>query len=271
MEIFQALVLGLVQGASEFLPISSSGHLIVIPNLLSWQGVVDSLSFDVALHLGTSIAVVVYFWRDWLVLIDAFLTNLPQGFAKIWANNNSRLFVLILIGSVPAALFGLLLREAIEDSFRSNFLVAINLIIFALVLLTADRFSRKDRSEKDVKFLDAVLVGIAQAISLVPGVSRSGITISSGLFLGLNRESATKFSFLLSTPAILGATLLESKNITEGFKGESLSVFLIGFLAAAISGWFAIKFLLRFVKSNNFTVFVIYRIVVGVLILAMLV
>lgn len=269
IEIFQAFVLGVVQGASEFLPISSSGHLIIIPNILGWEGLVNSLTFDVALHLGTTVAVVAFFWKDWLKLFSSFLRALPKGLVAVWKEPNSRMLVLLGIGSVPAAFAGLFLEKTIAESFRSNLLVAANLIIFGLLLYWIDKQSKKSRSETKINLVDSIFIGIAQAAALFPGVSRSGITISVGLFRDLDRESATRFSFLLSTPAILGASLLKLPDISGSF-GSSTGVFVVGFLAAAVSGWLAIKVLLSYVKSNNFNVFVIYRIVLGVAILLLL-
>lgn len=266
MEIFQALILGLVQGASEFLPISSSGHLIIVPNVLGWHGLVDSLTFDVALHLGTSVAVIAFFWKDWRALFKSFFRNLPAGFKAVWADTNSRLLLLLAAGSVPAAFAGILLEKKVEESFRSNSLVAFDLIVFALLLFWVDRVSKKRRGQEKIGLFDSIFIGVAQAIALFPGVSRSGITISAGLVRDLDRETATRFSFLLSTPAILGASILKLKDLSTNFDTNS-GVFVVGFLAAALSGWLAIKLLLSFVKSNNFSVFVLYRILIGLLIL----
>lgn len=271
MEILQAIILGIVQGASEFLPISSSGHLILVPKLFGWTGVVDSLSFDVALHFATSVAVIVYFWSDWLRLIRAFLTNINKGVDGIWKNTDSRLFVLLIVGSLPAAIFGYLFQDFVEEKVRNSVLVASLLIIFALVLLVAEKIGKKNRSQNSLGLLDSLLIGVAQAVAIFPGVSRSGITISTGLFQGLNRTEAAKFSFMLSTPIILGAALLRSKDILAGADNGSMAVFVAGFIAAAVSSWLAIKLLLSFVQKYNFTIFVIYRIVLGLAILILLV
>ncbi len=265
-EIFQAIILGIVQGASEFLPISSSGHLILIPNIFGWNGLVNSLTFDVALHLGTTVAVVAFFWKDWLKLFSSFLKSLPKGPKALWEEPNSRLLLLLGVGSIPAAFAGFFLEKTIEESFRSNLLVAFDLIVFALLLYWIDRISKKRRLEAKITLFDSIFIGIAQAIALFPGVSRSGITISAGLLRDLNRETATRFSFLLSTPAILGASLLKLTDISTDF-GDNRGIFFVGFLSAAISGWFAIKILLSYVKRNNFNIFVIYRILLGVAIL----
>lgn len=267
MEVLQAIILGIVQGASEFLPISSSGHLILVPKLFGWTGVVDSLSFDVALHFATSVAVIVYFWSDWLRLIRAFLANFPKGIDSIWKNTDSRLFVLLVVGSLPAAIFGYLFQDFVEEKVRNSVLVASLLIIFALVLLVAEKIGKKNRSQNSLGLLDSLLIGVAQAVAIFPGVSRSGITISTGLFQGLTRAEAAKFSFMLSTPIILGAALLRSKDILAGADNGSIAVFVAGFIAAAVSSWLAIKILLAFVQRRGFMVFVIYRIIVGVAVL----
>lgn len=269
IEVFQALILGIVQGASEFLPISSSGHLIIVPNIFGWSGLVNSLTFDVALHLGTTTAVVAFFWKDWLKLFSSFFRNLPKGIPVLWIEPSSRMLILLGIGSIPAAFAGLLLEKTIEETFRSNLLVAADLIIFGLLLYWIDKQSKKSRSEAKINLLDSIFIGTAQAVALFPGVSRSGITISAGLFRDLDREAATRFSFLLSTPAILGASLLKISDISKNFD-SSMAVFTVGFLAAAISGWLAIKILLSYVRSNNFNVFVVYRIAVGIVIILLL-
>lgn len=265
-QVFQAAVLGAIQGLSEFLPISSSGHLIIFPKLLSWGGVIDSLEFDVALHVGTTIAVVWFFWKDWVRIIGSFLRGLKKGTPT--KDFDSKLFLMILAGSVPAGVVGMIFKDLIEENFRQPLLVATTLFIFALVLLFADKMGAKKREFRRLDWKDALLIGLAQAVSLVPGVSRSGITISAGLLKGLDREAATRFSFLLSTPAIAGAAALTAKDSVSTLSGGNFGVFLVGTLVAAVSGWIAIKFLLRFVASHNFNVFVWYRIGLAVLLAA---
>jgi undecaprenyl-diphosphatase len=265
LQIFQAIVLGLVQGASEFLPISSSGHLILVPYLLNWHGVVDSLPFDVALHVGTTLAVIAFFWKDWISLVSAFLKSLPKGLRAVWADSQARLFSLLVVGAIPAAIVGFLFDKYAEAYIRQPVLVAALLIIFSFVLYVADRLDRATRDLKALNLLDSILIGLAQTLALFPGVSRSGVTITTGLFRGLDRYSATRYSFLLSTPVILGAAVLKLKDVLNGsLAGNESSIFIVGTISAAISGFFAIKFLLRYVQTNNFKVFVIYRILVGV-------
>ena len=260
----QSLILGIVQGLTEFLPISSSGHLILLPKIFDWRGVVDSLEFDVALHVGTTIAVIWYFWFDWVRIIKAFFINLKTG--TLTANFESRLLLMILVGSIPAAIVGLGFKEFIEENTREPLLVASTLFIFALVLLSADKFGSKGRSFKQIGWVDAVVIGLAQSLALIPGVSRSGITISAGLFRGLEAVSATRFSFLLSTPAIIGAALLSIGDSAEIVANGNLSIMLVGVIAAAITGWLTIKLLLKFIAKNSFKIFVWYRIILAIFI-----
>ncbi|MEX0616443.1 MAG: undecaprenyl-diphosphatase UppP [Candidatus Woykebacteria bacterium] len=264
MEIFQAAVLGIVQGLTEFLPISSSGHLILVPAVFGWSDFSNNLTFDVALHVGTTFAVVLFFWKDWLQMVGSFVKNLPYP-NKVLADFNSKFFLMILVGSIPAAIVGLNFQDLIEEKIRSSQIVAIMLISFALLLFAADRVGAKKRTLDNLGFLDSVVVGIAQAVSLIPGVSRSGITITAGLFRGINRESATRFSFLLSTPAIAGAAALRFKDFLEvGVANQGAGVFLVGFLTSAVTGWIAIKFLLKYIANNNYNIFVWYRLIVGI-------
>jgi len=265
VQIFQASVLGIIQGLTEFFPISSSGHLIVIPQIFGWGGVVNSLSFDVAAHLGTAVALILFFWRDWVRLIASFLAALLQGGRKILADSDSKLLILIAIGSIPAGIVGVLFDKAIEKSVRSVLLVGITSIIFAVLLWWTDRVSKADRKIKQANFFDSIFVGIAQAIALVPGVSRSGITITASRSQNFDRSSAVRFSFLLSTPAVLGAGILKAKDFQGG---ANFPIFLSGFIFATIFGMLAIKFLLSFVQKHDFSIFVIYRIIFGIFLIA---
>jgi undecaprenyl-diphosphatase len=261
IEILQAVILGFVQGLTEFLPISSSGHLIIFPKIFGWSGALDSLEFDVALHVGTTVAVIWFFWADWVRMATSFLKNLGRSVTREF---DSKLFLMILVGSIPAAIVGLGFKDFIEKNTREPLLVAAALLVFALVLLLADKIGSKRREFKQIGWAEAILIGAAQAISLIPGVSRSGITISAGLFRGLNRQAATRFSFLLSTPAIVGAALLSIKDLTATSSEASLAVFVLGTVSAALVGWLAIKFLLQFVAKNSFNIFVWYRIALAI-------
>jgi undecaprenyl-diphosphatase len=264
--LVEAIVLGAVQGLAEFLPISSSAHLALVPWLLGWES--HGLTFDLALHLGTSIALLGYFWRDWLALGRAVLNGL--GDAKARASHEWRLAWCIVIGCVPAGVVGVLFEDAIEANTRQPALIAILLIVFGLVMLAADRLGRKDRDLGQLGLADALTIGAAQALALAPGVSRSGITLTAGLFRGLDRGSAARFSFLLSAPITVAAALYKLRVLVrEPPSGPEAVAFLAGVVTAAVVGALAIGFLLRYLQRQPVDVFVWYRLAVGALILVL--
>ncbi|HEV8255319.1 MAG TPA: undecaprenyl-diphosphate phosphatase [Vicinamibacteria bacterium] len=253
MTTLQAAVLGFVQGMSEFLPISSSGHLIVVPWLLHWP--VQSLAFDVALHLGTLIAVVAAYGDDWARLLAAALRGARQG--RPFASPEGRLLALLVVASVPAAVAGLLLEKWAATVFRSPALVAFDMAVMGAVLLAADR--RAGRSAHDVATIstrDALLIGAAQALALVPGVSRSGATISAALYLGYRREEAARFSFLLAVPITFGAVVFKVPHLLGA--GQVRAV-LAGTATAAVFGLLSIRLLLAYVRTRDYRPFVYYR------------
>lgn len=267
MELVQAAVLGLVQGLSEFLPISSSGHLIIVPYILHWENFQNNLLFDIALHLGTVLALLVFFWKDWWRLFSAFLNQILSTERKIIKDKNSKLFLILVVGSIPAAFFGLAFQDFVEKTVRQPVVVGVMLIIFALVLKLAENRGKQTRELDQLRFRDGLIVGTWQALSLIPGVSRSGSTITGGLFQGLNRETAVRFSFLLATPAIVGVGILKLKELVKiGLNGQS-EIFLVGFLVSAISGYLVIKFLLDYIKRHDFDLFVKYRLIVGIVVI----
>lgn len=262
MNLLHAAILGAVQGLSEFLPISSSGHLIMVPYLLDWPE--HSQSFDLALHLGTTIALAWYFWSDWVRLARGFFRGLASAESR--ANDPAwQMALLVLLGSVPAGIIGVLAEKPVESLFRGSVINAFLLIAFALVLWAADALSPKARTMKELGWRDAAFVGVAQAVALMPGVSRSGITITAALARGMDRTTAARFSFLLSGPIILGAALYKLRG---GVPSAELLAVLVGTAAAALTGWAAIGFLLRYVQTNSLWVFVVYRIIFGALVLA---
>lgn len=264
--IIEAVVLGVVQGLAEFLPISSSGHLILVPWLLGWPS--HGLVFDLALHLGTSIALLAYFWRDWLNLASAVSRGLVD--AKARASHQWRLAWLIVIGCVPAAVVGVLFEDLIEATFRQPALIAVLLIGFGLVLLVADIVGRRDRALAQVTLADALTIGCAQVLALAPGVSRSGITMTAGLFRGLDRASAARFSFLLSAPITVAAALYKLRVLLrEPLTGSEAVAFLVGIVTAAVVGALAIGFLLRYLQRQPVTVFVWYRLAAGLAVLVL--
>ena len=262
MSIFHAFVLGLVQGLGEFLPISSSAHLIIAPWLFKWSD--PGLGFDVALHWGTLLAVVVYFRTDVRDLIKGFWHSLFKATRDLQNNIYQKLSWLLIIASVPGALIGKLLEAKAEHAFRNPLLIAATISSFAIVLMLADWFGKKVKNLDRVNKMDALLIGLGQALAIIPGVSRSGATIAAGLGLGFKREDAARFSFLMSIPIIFGAGLVALK---DGVGGVSTMNLLVGFITAAVFGFLSIKYLLRYISKHDYKVFVWYRLALAILIL----
>jgi undecaprenyl-diphosphatase len=251
---FQALVLGAVQGLTEFLPVSSSAHLILIPWLLNWQD--PGLAFDVALHLGTLLALLIYYWQTWIKLVGSLVNNDVAS---------RRLLFLLIVASVPGAIIGLLLEKQAETIFRSPLLIASTLAVLGVILWLVDRWSRSRRKVSDFTVADALLIGLSQALAIVPGVSRSGATITMARALGIEREDAANFSFLMATPIIAGAGLLEARKLVAA--GLHAPV-LWGFLASAVFGVAAIAGLIRFVRTRTYQPFAWYRVALALVVFA---
>lgn len=276
LQMMQALLLGIVQGLTEFIPISSSAHLIIVPWLLEpFTGVgAFGLSFDVALHLGTMVAVLGYFWQDWLRYLRALRDSLRER--RLNGNHDRLLAWLLILGSVPGALVGALGDDAIEGFFHSAnaphapaamLIMALLMMALAVFLWLAERLARR-RTLGDIGVRDAIVIGCAQALALLPGVSRSGSTITAGLALGLNRESAARFSFLLGTPIIAGGGAKALLDVFEdGTLFSQAHLFVVGFLAAALVGYLCIKYLLRYLQTHSMLVFVYYRVFLGLLVI----
>ena len=266
-QIVQAIVLGLVQGLTEFLPVSSSGHLIIVPALLGWDDpFIKSLAFSVMLHLATLLALLLYFQADWRRLVPAGLAALRDRSFR--DDPDRRLAWLLAASTVPAVIAGIALNDAIETVFREPRLVAITLVIGAAVLWLADRVGSHARQIEGVTFKVAVGIGAAQALALVPGISRSGISISAGLFAGLDRAAAARFSFLMATPITAGAGLWELRKVATGEAGVDLPIvpLVAGMLAALVAGLAAISVLLRYLRAHGVTVFAVYRIALAALV-----
>jgi undecaprenyl-diphosphatase len=262
--ILQAIIMGVVQGLTEFLPISSSGHLVIVPYLFGWDDpFITSLAFSVVLHLGTLAALLVYFWRDWVRLVPAGLATVRDRSFR--GDPDRRLAWLIVVTMPPAVIAGVLLGDFFEEQVRQPVLVAVMLVIGAAILWTADRLGRRVDEMDRLGFGGAFLIGCAQALALIPGISRSGISISAGLGLGLTREAAARFSFLMSAPVIAGAGAWEIRKLVAGEAGVpvELGPLVVGFVAAAVSGMLAIAGLLRYLRSHPMTVFVVYRLVLA--------
>ena len=269
--VFQALVIGVVQGLTEFLPISSSGHLLVVPYLLGWNDpLLASLPFTVMLHLGTLGALLVYFWRDWLRLV-------PAGFATIRDRSfrgdpDRRIAWLIVAATIPAAIAGYLLNDVVEREIRHPGVVALTMVAGAVILWLADRWGERRKQMQDLSMAGGVGIGVAQAAALIPGISRSGISISAGLFVGLTRDAAARFSFLMAAPIIAGAGIFELRRLIAGdvHVDTPLVPIAAGTLAAFVAGMAAIAILLRYVRSHRYTVFVAYRLLVAALVIVAL-
>jgi undecaprenyl-diphosphatase len=254
ISIFQAIVLGAVQGLTEFLPVSSSAHLILVPWLLRWED--PGLAFDVVLHLGTLLALLVYYWREWLDMGMSLADGRPLP---------RRLLYLLIVASVPGAIIGVLLEKQAETIFRSPILIACTLAVMGVALWVADWIGSKKRKIEDIKLLDALLIGLSQALAIIPGVSRSGATITTARILGLERADAANFSFLMATPIIAGAGMLEVRKLAHSGMVAQLGW---GFVVSAVFGIAAIAGLLSFVRTRTYRPFAIYRIVLGVAIIA---
>jgi len=262
VSIIEALVLGFVQGFTEFLPISSTGHLRIVPAFLGWED--PGAAFTAVTQLGTMAAVLVYFRRDLWGITRGFLAGLVDPVRR--GTLESRLGWYILVGTIPIGVFGLIFADSIETSARSLTLIGSTLIALGLLLAVADRVGRKERDVASLGWRDGVLIGCAQAVALVPGVSRSGATMTAGLLLGLDRAAAARYSFLLSVPAVVLSGLFELRDIGAG-DGPGVGATALATAIAFIVGYASIAGLLRFLASNSMTVFVVYRVLLGALVL----
>jgi undecaprenyl-diphosphatase len=268
----QAIVLGLVQGVTEFAPVSSSGHLILVPWLFSWTFFLKNpdlnKTFDVALHVGTFLGALVYFWRDIAKYLAAWFRSIRKRSVQLV---DERLAWFLVIGTIPGALVGALGEDLIEKKLGQPWLIAVMLAVFAIVLFVVDRVARADRGLSDLRLRGALFIGAAQAIALQPGVSRSGVTVTAARGTGLDRPSATRFSFLLSLPIIAGAGLFKGATVLQdGLPPGTAAPFLSGMVAAAISGFLVIWGLLAYVRKHDFTPFVIYRLAVAGVVLGLI-
>jgi undecaprenyl-diphosphatase len=263
MTVFQAVILGLVQGLAEFLPISSSAHLVLTPWVFGWSD--PGLAFDVALHVGTLVAVLWYFRAEWVRLTQSAVALLMTRRAD---TEEKRRFLYLVVATIPAAVGGILLEEYAETTFRSPALMAVTLMVMGVVLWAVDRYAVRDRALSSLGLRDAILIGLAQMLALVPGVSRSGSTMTAGRALGFDRQSAAVFSFLMSMPVTAAAALLKVPDLlrTEGVTATLVA----GVISAGVSSWLAIAVLLRYVSRHSFGVFAVYRLALGALILGLL-
>jgi undecaprenyl-diphosphatase len=267
-QLLQALVMGIVQGLTEFLPVSSSAHLFIVPFLFGWDNTfIDSLAFGVMLHLGTLAALLIYYSRDWIRIV-------PAGFATIRDRSfrddpDRRLAWLIFAATIPAAVVGALFNDVIETSLREIGLIALMLVVGAAILWLADRWGGTSRKLAGLTFPVAIGIGVAQTLALVPGISRSGISISAGRLAGLDRASAARFSFLLATPITAGAVLFEIRQLLTGEADVTIPIgaLVVGLIASFVSGIIAIRVLMDYVQRRSLNVFVAYRLVLAALVL----
>lgn len=275
MSILEAIILGIVQGITEFLPISSTAHLTItdkIMGLINADKPQEWTAIIAIIQLGTLVSILVYFAKDiYNIVIEFFRDNLIERKGYKQQSLNSRLGWLVIIGTIPVVIVGLGFKDIIEGALTKNlYVIATSLIVLAIILFIAEKTAKFNKKLEDVGIWDAVVVGIAQAFALIPGSSRSGTTITGGLFMGLNREAAARFSFLLSIPAILASGLLQLKEGLEFLNHDHLIAVAVATVVSGVSGYLAIDFLLKFLRKNSTNLFIVYRIVAGLIILALL-
>jgi undecaprenyl-diphosphatase len=266
MSLFQAIVLGLVQGLTEFLPISSTAHLRIVPELFGWAD--PGAAYSAVIQLGTVAAVLIYFRKDLVTLTQAFFQGLVRR--QPMAAANSRLAWFVLVGTLPIGVCGLLFKKSIETSLRSLYIISASLILLALILFVVERLASHQRTLEQMTWRDGIIVGLWQALALIPGSSRSGTTITGALSLGLRREDAARYSFLLSIPATSLAGLFELKHLLEATERPSTLALVVGTLVAFGSGWASIAWLLSYLRRRSTLVFIVYRVALGCLLLVLL-
>lgn len=266
MDLLRSVILGIVQGLTEFLPISSSAHLAIVPQLLGWED--PGAAYTAVVQIGTELAVILYFWRDIWTIGSGWVRGVFSAQAR--QQPEWRMGWFIIIGSLPIVILGLLLEDLIDREFRNLWFIGSMLIILGLVLGLAERIGRKTKPIADLRTRDAILLGLAQACALVPGVSRSGATISMGLFLGYERQAATRYAFLLAIPAVVGAGVYKLKDIPGGENAYGIGPTLVGTVVSFVVGLAVIHWLLQYVSNHSYKPFVIYRVALGSLVLILL-
>ena len=256
MTILQSIILGITQGLTELLPISSSAHLYLIPWIFNWNEIPDA--FDIALHFGTLLAIGIFFFKDWINLIKGGIGNL-----KGKKTNDGKMFWYIVIATIPGGIIGFILDHFLEGFFKKPIIIAIALIVMGIILYLADTYSKNKIKYENLGFKETFIVGLSQCLAFIPGVSRSGVTMTTGRILGIDRESCAKYSFMLSAPIVLAATIFKIKDFVFNME------FVIGVLVSFIVGILVIKFLLDYLKKGSFRAFAIYRVVIGIIIVAL--
>lgn len=253
MNYFLAIILGAVQGITEFLPVSSTGHLIIFEKLFHVSQTEFGLAFDASLHLGTLIAVVIFFFKDYLNILK-FKDNL---------------WIKLIIGTIPAVILGLFFEKIIENNIRDIWIIGVALIAFSFVMVKAENLGKQNKTKKQLNLLDSLIIGFSQSLALIPGISRSGATISTGLFLGMTREEAAKFAFMLSGPIIAGAGLKKFLEVLTSYNlnQSQINFFLAGMMSSFVFGYLTIKYFLIYLSKNNMNVFVTYRVILGIILI----
>jgi undecaprenyl-diphosphatase len=265
-EIIKAIVFGAVQGLTEFIPISSTAHLRVVPALLGWKD--EGAAFSAVIQMGTLIATLIYFRKDIITLTKGFISAFKTR--DFFSNTESRIFILIMVGTIPIAIIGLLFKGFIEGDARGLYVISASLIILAIALYIAEKVGTRKKEFEEITVKDGIIIGLTQALALIPGSSRSGVTITAGLFRGLKRDVTARYSFLLSIPAIGMSGLYELYSERETLLNENLVMMIIATIVAGIVGYISIAFLLRYLKTHTNLLFIIYRIALGILILILL-
>jgi undecaprenyl-diphosphatase len=266
MSLIEAIVLGLVQGLTEFLPISSTAHLRIVPELLGWQD--PGAAYSAVIQLGTVAAVLIYFRGDLVKLTAAFFQGLARR--QPFATLESRLAWFVLVGTLPIGIFGLAFKKHIESSLRSLYIISTSLIVLALILFVVERVASHQRTVADMRWKDAIIIGLWQSVALIPGSSRSGTTLTGALSLGLRREDAARYSFLLSIPATTLAGVFELKHLLEAETRPSTVALVTGTIVAFASGWAAIAWLLRYLRTRSTMIFIVYRVALGLVLIGLL-
>lgn len=272
MNLLEAIILGIIQGLTEFLPISSTAHLTFagkVMKLISEQNPERWTAFIAVIQIGTLISVIIYFWKDLLNIIRDFLKDNWFNFVKFSnQSENSKMGWYLVVATIPVVIIGLAFKDIIEGVFTKNlFVISISLITLAIILFFAERIGKFNRTKENLNWKDALLIGVAQAFALIPGASRSGTTITAGLFLGFNRETAARFSFLMSIPAVAASGLLQFYQAMKYIDHDGFVFLIISTIVSAIVGYASIEFLLRYLKTKSMMLFIIYRIAIGVIIL----
>jgi undecaprenyl-diphosphatase len=268
MSIFEVVVLGVVQGLTEFLPISSTAHLTLVPWLFGWKD--PGLAFDIALHAGTLAAILIYFFRDWVQVIVQGFGGHIDGDSGL--SRNRMLLWLLVIATLPVGLFGYIFKEQAETTWRSPTVIGVMMIVIGFVIWGAEYVGRRQKDLGHVSPVDAIVIGCAQALAVVPGTSRSGVTIGAGLFRNLDRPTAARFSFLLSTPAIGAAAAKDFYDLIKhngGIPAEMRMPFLVGILVSGVTGVLVIQFFMRYLRRNTMRFFIAYRIIFGIIVIAL--